>query len=66
MLSQVRQVTRRADDGASAVEYGLLFAAIAALVVIVVFALVGLVQDVRNDDCQDSGTTTGAQSRDCG
>lgn len=34
----VRKVARR-DDGASAVEYGLLVAAIAAVIVIVVFAL---------------------------
>ena len=53
MLTKIRKVTRSADDGASAVEYGLLVAAIAALVVIIVFALGGLIQDVFKDTCDD-------------
>ena len=45
------------DDGASAVEYGLLVAAIAALIVIIVFALGGLVKErlqghLRQDQVQ--------------
>jgi pilus assembly protein Flp/PilA len=62
MLTKIRKVTRRADDGASAVEYGLLVAAIAALVVIIVFALGGLVRDVFKDTCNkiDNGTTATA------
>jgi len=66
MLSQVRQVTRRADDGASAVEYGLLFTAIAALLIIVAFAFMGLVQDVFSDDCTDPGTSSTAPAKGCG
>ena len=62
MLTKIRKVTRRGDDGASALEYGLLVAAIAALVVIIVFALGGLVRDVFKDTCSkiDSGTTASA------
>ena len=63
MLSTIRTRTGRADDGASAVEYGLLVAAIAALVVIIVFALGGLVSDVFKDTCDEiknksTGVTT--------
>ena len=42
--------TRRA--GASAVEYGLLIAGIAALIVVAVFALGGNVTDLFNDTCE--------------
>jgi len=53
MLTYIRKVTRQGDDGASAVEYGLLVAAIAALVVIIVFALGGLVADVFKKTCDE-------------
>ncbi|MGH8892429.1 MAG: Flp family type IVb pilin [Actinomycetes bacterium] len=46
-------MTRRNDEGASAVEYGLLVAAIAALVVIIVFSLGGLVKEVFKDTCDE-------------
>jgi pilus assembly protein Flp/PilA len=61
MLAYIRKVTRSRDEGASAVEYGLLVAAIAALVVIIVFALGGLVQKVFKDTCEDirTGSATG-------
>lgn len=42
---------RRTEDGASAVEYGLLVAGIAALVVAVVFLLGGVVGDSFQDTC---------------
>jgi pilus assembly protein Flp/PilA len=52
MLSYIRKVAQvRKDDGASAVEYGLLVAAIAALIVIIVFALGGLVKGIFQDTC---------------
>ena len=53
MLQLFKQLTNRRDneDGASAVEYGLLVAAIAALIVIIVFALGGIVQEVFQDTC---------------
>jgi pilus assembly protein Flp/PilA len=41
------------EDGASAVEYGLLVAAIAALLVIIVFALGGVVRDVFQNTCDN-------------
>jgi pilus assembly protein Flp/PilA len=65
MLTKIRKVTRRGDDGASAVEYGLLVAAIAALVVIIVFALGGLVRDVFTDTCTKIDDRTAANSADC-
>jgi pilus assembly protein Flp/PilA len=39
----------RRDDGASAVEYGLLVAAIAAVIAVVVFALGGLIKSTLYD-----------------
>ncbi len=41
-----RLVNRKDEKGASAVEYGLLVAAIAALIVVIVFALGGIVMSV--------------------
>lgn len=63
MLAYIRKVTvAKKEDGASAVEYGLLVAAIAALIVIVVFALGGLVRDVFKNTCStiDSNSTASA------
>ena len=52
MLTYIRKVAQvRKDDGASAVEYGLLVAAIAALIVIIVFALGGLVKGIFKNTC---------------
>jgi pilus assembly protein Flp/PilA len=52
----VRRVIRRLlvgghDRGASAVEYGLLIAAIAAVIVGVVFGVSGLITDAMHDTC---------------
>lgn len=61
MLQYLRNVAKsRNEDGASAVEYGLLVAAIAALIVLVVFALGGIVRDVFDKTCEeiDKGVTT--------
>ena len=41
------------ERGASAVEYGLLIAGIAALVVVAVFALGPIVKDAFNDTCTE-------------
>jgi len=46
MLATIRKVIERREDGASAVEYGLLVAAIAALIVLIVFALGRVVNEV--------------------
>jgi pilus assembly protein Flp/PilA len=64
MLSHIRNIMARDDeDGASAVEYGLLVAAIAAVIVIIVFALGGLIKGAFSKTCdkisnsQTSGST---------
>ena len=55
-----RLVNRKDEKGASAVEYGLLVAAIAALIVVIVFALGGVVKDVFSKTCSavQSGAST--------
>ena len=64
MLAYIRrlQEVRRQDDGASAVEYGLLIAAVAALIVAAVFLLGNVVNDVFNDTtdnlCEDGSVTS--------
>ena len=66
MLTTIRKVARRSDDGASAVEYGLLVAAIAALIVIIVFALGGLIRDVFNNTCSKIDTElSGVSASEC-
>ena len=67
MLAYIRQVSRHQDEGASAVEYGLLVAAIAALIVIVVFALGGLIKGVFKDTCSNIATSgAGGTTTSCG
>ena len=52
MLEFIRTITsRRDEDGASAVEYGLLVAGIAALIVLIVFAFGGMIEDVFKGTC---------------
>ncbi|GAA1926088.1 Flp family type IVb pilin [Nocardioides marmoribigeumensis] len=54
MISRARRRLvglERDEAGASAVEYGLLAVAIAALIVIIVFALGGVVQDLFDKTC---------------
>ena len=63
MLTRIR-TTLRHDEGASAVEYGLLVAAIAAVIVVVVFVLGGRVKAAFQDTC-DSITTTSAGTDTC-
>ena len=68
MLEFIRTITsRRNQDGASAVEYGLLVAGIAALVVAVVFVFGGVIKSSFKNTCnrvaQGSGT---AASTTCG
>lgn len=53
MLQLLNRLQARKDEhGASAVEYGLLVAAIAALIVLIVFALGGVVKEVFTDTCE--------------
>lgn len=68
MIDRIRTVSRGSDRGASAVEYGLLVAAIAAVIVVVVFVLGGFIQGAFNDTCgaiEDSTTTTNATGDTC-
>ena len=52
MLEFIRNITsRRDEDGASAVEYGLLVAGIAALIVLIVFSFGGIIKEVFSDTC---------------
>ena len=52
MLEFIRNITsRRNQDGASAVEYGLLVAGIAALVVAIVFIFGGVIRDAFSSTC---------------
>jgi pilus assembly protein Flp/PilA len=54
MLAYIRRVAQyKQDEGASAVEYALLVAAIAALIVIAVFALGHLVKNTFHKTCTD-------------
>jgi pilus assembly protein Flp/PilA len=64
----MRNIMRaKREDGASAVEYGFLVAAIAALIVVVVFALGGIIKKVFGDTCNTIGShTTGADTSQCG
>jgi pilus assembly protein Flp/PilA len=52
------------DKGASAVEYGLLIAAIAAVIVVIVFALGSVVKNKFQNTCNavDHGNTAVAQN----
>ena len=51
--------SRKDEEGASAVEYGLLVALIAAVIVLVVLALGGVLQEAFQDTCDsiEAGTT---------
>ena len=57
MLARIRQSTKR-EEGASAVEYGLLVAAIAAVIVVVVFGLGSLVNDAFSSTSDVIATST--------
>jgi pilus assembly protein Flp/PilA len=52
MLEFIRNITsRRNEDGASAVEYGLLVAGIAALIVAIVFLFGGVIKGAFSSTC---------------
>ena len=61
-----RLIDRKNEKGASAVEYGLLVAAIAALIVIIVFALGGVVKEVFTDTCGTIPSQASDVSASCG
>ena len=55
---------RRDERGASGVEYGLLVAGIAALIVLIVFAFGGVIQEVFQNTCDDVSAGAGTTA-DC-
>ena len=61
MRRYIRAILADANDrGASAVEYGLMVAAIAAVIVAVVFGLGGLVRGTFTDTCTEIDTGAAA------
>jgi len=62
MLARIRTTLSRKDEGASAVEYGLLIAAIAAVIVGIVFGLGTLVKD---NFSKTSSCISGSGGKDC-
>lgn len=63
MLQYMRSIMRaRKEDGASAVEYGLLVAAIAALIVVVVFVLGHIIQKVFKNTCDTIASNSNVTS----
>jgi pilus assembly protein Flp/PilA len=67
MLDYIRimlnaRTAKMSERGASAVEYGLLIAGIAALIVVVVFAFGGKLTGIFSDTCSkvSASTTSGA------
>ena len=73
MLAYIRKLADRKrgdDEGASAVEYGLLVAAIAAIIILVVFALGTFVKGAFKDTCtafdeSNAVNATGPANSDC-
>ena len=73
MLAYIRKIAdmkRGDDEGASAVEYGLLVAAIAAIIILVVFALGTFVKGAFKDTCtafdnSNAVNANGPASSDC-
>ena len=59
---RIMLAARRDERGASAVEYGLLIAGIAALIVLVVFAFGDNIADIFNSTCDSIATGTGCSS----
>jgi pilus assembly protein Flp/PilA len=65
MLAYIRNLAsakKRDDEGASAVEYGLLVAAIAAIIILVVFAVGSWVKGAFKDTC-DAFNNAGSVTR---
>jgi pilus assembly protein Flp/PilA len=58
-------IRRRGDDGASAVEYGLLVAGIAALIVTVVFIFGGVIKSSFSKTCGKISASSGSTSSTC-
>ena len=59
------RAAKRDERGASAVEYGLLIAGIAALIVIAVFALGPVVEDAFSKTCDEMTSSPSTLDGDC-
>jgi pilus assembly protein Flp/PilA len=57
-----RRLAKLDERGASAVEYGLLIAGIAALIVVVVFAFGGVINGIFQNTCNKVGSGASAGS----
>ena len=70
MLEYIRKITsfeKRNDEGASAVEYGLLVAGIAALIVAIVFIFGGVIKSAFSKTCgQVSAGASATTTSSCG
>ncbi len=62
MLELIRNFMKKDEDGASAVEYGLLVAGIAALIVLIVFAFGGVIKGIFSDTCTKVANGSGGAS----
>lgn len=65
MLEPRRHLPKRVEDGASAVEYGLLVAGIALLIVLTVFALGSVFKDVFVETCSTVASKTPSVTATC-
>jgi pilus assembly protein Flp/PilA len=62
---KVRRAAHRDDTGASAVEYGLIVFAIAAVIVAVVVGLGQITQSMFSDSCSTIGAKVAPSSHAC-
>ena len=62
---KARRGILRDDAGASAVEYGLILAAIAGVTVLVIFAFGGVVQGLFSDSCSRIDTAVASATAQC-
>jgi pilus assembly protein Flp/PilA len=66
MMKLIRDISNHRDeDGASAVEYGLLVAGIAALIVTVVFIFGGVIKNSFSKTCGKISASSGTSNATC-
>lgn len=59
------RLAKMEERGASAVEYGLLVAAIAAVIILVIFALGDNIKSLFSDTCSKIQSNTSASGKSC-